>query len=84
MTHYNGLFTEPTGPLRDGYENTVGDNRTWINQRSTRARRMLRPDDLALVCSECGNGHAACDCSASIRRANRLITLAAYRKKVES
>lgn len=84
MTHYNGVFTEPLSGARDGYETTVGNGRTWIEQRSERARRTIRPDDLTLVCSECGNGHTACDCPASIRRAARLITLAAYRKKVDA
>ncbi len=71
MTHYSGAYTEPTGPLLDGYENTVGNNRTWIRDRSAAARRTLTHDDLALVCSECGNGHAACDCSAAIRRLSK-------------
>jgi hypothetical protein len=68
MTHFNGSFHDPIGAARDGYENSVGDGRNWIRDKSHEARV-----GFTLVCRECRKPSLSCDCPRGVASRTPLV-----------
>ena len=83
--YYNGVYTEPKGGARDGYETRPGNTRTGIIRATERIQRELeierlratidRCDGVVLVCRECRQHYAACDCPRSVQIKTPLVPL---------